>query len=212
MFTGIIEDLGTLESVRRQSDNADLVISTSKLASQVASGDSVAVNGVCLTATADGKAGHVSLTAVAETLSRTTLGTLRPGDRVNLELAMLAGDRLGGHMVQGHVDTTGNLLAVESAQGSWLLTFSYPRDYAQLLIEKGSIAIDGMSLTAYDRTNDSFKVSIVPHTWESTNLSHLRSGDAVNLEFDLIGKYILNFHRAASESGLTMEKLREAGF
>lgn len=212
MFTGIIQDLGRLESLRHSGSNADLVISSAKLADDVAVGDSVAVNGVCLTATSESKADSITLTAVAETLSRTTLGELRNGRMVNLELAMRAGDRLGGHMVQGHVDTTGELLSVKLAEGSWLLSFSYPREYASLLIEKGSIAIDGISLTAYNRTNERFTVSVVPHTWQNTTLGQLQPGSKVNLEFDLIGKYILNFQQSAADQGLTMARLRDAGF
>ncbi|MFH2056335.1 MAG: riboflavin synthase [bacterium] len=212
MFTGIIQDLGTIEAVTRSAGNADFRISTPKLAGEVAVGDSVAVNGVCLTSASESKAGEITLTAVAETLSRTTLSELKAGVRVNLELATRAGDRLGGHLVQGHVDTTGKLLTVTQAEGSWLLTFSYPRAYAQLLIEKGSIAVDGISLTAYNRSSDRFTVSVVPHTWQSTNLARLRPGAEVNLEFDLIGKYILNFQQSAGDQGLTMAKLRDAGF
>jgi riboflavin synthase len=213
MFTGIIQDIGVVKSHRREGGNINLEISSHKLVAGIAVGDSVSISGVCLTAT-DRRTSErdFAVTAVAESIKRTTLATLRIGDSVNLELALRAGDRLGGHYVQGHIDTTGKLLGVRQTEGSWLMTFTYPEDFAQLLIEKGSIAIDGVSLTAFECDNNQFSVSTIPQTWKSTTLSRLQPGDRVNLEFDLIGKYVLNYRKRPDAGELSLDKLRDSGY
>lgn len=213
MFTGLIQDIGTVAALARKGQNVNLIIESDKLAPEIGIGDSVAISGVCLTATAiEPEAGRFHVTAVSETILRTRLRSLKQGDKVNLELSLRPSDRLGGHFVQGHVDIIGKCIAVEPAEGSWVLTFSYPSEYAELLTEKGSIAIDGVSLTAYERSDRTFRVSVVPHTWAATTLSTLKPGDPVNLEFDLIGKYILNYKEQSGKKGLTMDKLIELGY
>ena len=151
---------------------------------------SVAHNGVCLTVTAiNGK--EYSVTAVAETLAKTTLGGWAAGDTVNMELALRAGDRLDGHFVQGHADTTGTCIEKKELDGSWLFRFGFAGSFAPLLIEKGSVCINGVSLTVFNVGKDEFTVTIIPYTYEHTNFNQLKEGDAVNLEFDVLGKYAL---------------------
>ncbi len=213
MFTGLIQDVGVVASVTGSGSNVDFTIVSSRLAPEIAIGDSVAISGACLTATTvDARSGRFQVTAVAETVARTRLSKLAQGDRVNLELSLRPADRLGGHFVQGHVDGTGTCLGIERTTGSWILTVSYPSEFADLLIEKGSIAVDGISLTAFNCSDDRFQVSVIPHTWENTTLGDLKAGDPVNLEFDLIGKYILNYTKPSRREGLTIEKLVDLGF
>lgn len=189
MFTGIIEVLGKVESISEAGTNRSFWIS-SPFTQQLKIDQSVAHNGVCLTVEtlADNK---YRVTAVAETLEKTALGTWQTGTFVNLERSLLPSSRLDGHFVQGHVDGTGTCTSIKDKSGSWELTFSFPENFAPLVIEKGSICINGISLTAFNVTKSAVTVAIIPYTWQHTNLCHLKVGDAVNLEFDLIGKYIL---------------------
>lgn len=211
MFTGIILDVGTIRQTSQHGDNRRFTIATG-LADQIAIGDSVAISGVCLTAeSVSPRPGEFTVTAVAETLNKSKLGQSTVNDRVNLELALRPNDRLGGHIVQGHVDAIGRCLAITPAAGSWIAAFSFPAEFAELVVEKGSITIDGVSLTVYEVTRTSFKVSIIPHTWDATTLSDLRPGSAVNLEFDLIGKFIQR-RRELGESALTAERMRQYGY
>ncbi len=211
MFTGIIQDIGTLRELEQTGDNRRLTIAT-KLANEIAIGDSVAISGVCLTAESISKTrDDFVATAVAETLAKSKLGGLTMGDGVNLELALRPHDRLGGHFVQGHVDAIGRCENVAPATGSWILTFSHPREYAELIVEKGSIAIDGVSLTAYDIAKERFKVSIIPHTWSATTLGKLRAGSLVNLEFDILGKYVQR-RKELREGQLSWEALERYGY
>lgn len=189
MFTGIIEELGKVRSVEERGENARIVIEARLAVQGTKQGDSIAVNGVCLTAldiTADSFAADVS----KETLQRSTLGKLAPGTGVNLERSVTVEARLGGHIVQGHVDGRGELLSVEDHGESWTVRFCYPADIARYLVFKGSIAVEGISLTIAGLTDEYFEVAIIPKTWEVTNLSQLRIGDPVNLEVDVLGKYI----------------------
>lgn len=212
MFTGLIQDVGRIAALSRDGNSINFTIESRRLVSGIEIGDSVAISGACLTATAiDQSAGEFQVTAVTETIGKTKLAALKQGSQVNLELSLRPTDRLGGHFVQGHVDTTGTCISVVQSGGSWILTVAYPTEFAELLIEKGSIAIDGVSLTAYQRSHDRFSVSVIPHTWQETTLSLLKPGDTVNLEFDLIGKYIMNYRKTGS-SGLTMEKLLDLGY
>ncbi len=211
MFTGLIQDIGSVTGARRSGGNLELVIKTA-LATQVAVGDSIAINGVCLTATGiDNRSSEFSAQAVIETLSRTTLAALRRGDQVNLELALRANDRLGGHFVQGHVDAVGRCRSVANGTGSWIVEIEVPKELSPLVVNKGSVAVDGVSLTAYDVTSSSFRVSIIPHTWKETTLKRLKAGTVVNLEFDLLGKYVerLLSERAGS---LTLDGMRKLGY
>ena len=189
MFTGIIEELGSVRSIEERGDNARIVINAKTVTEGTNYGDSIAVNGVCLTALDiqdDSFAADVS----RETLLRSTLGSLQPGAPVNLERAVTPATRLGGHIVQGHVDARGQFVSVVDHGESWTLRISYPAEVARYLVFKGSVAVEGISLTIADLAADYFEIAIIPKTWEVTNLSHLKPGDSVNLEVDLIGKYV----------------------
>lgn len=189
MFTGIIECLGKVQSVKNSGDNLDIWVTT-PITHELKIDQSVAHNGVCLTVVAlSGDAYKV--TAVAETLGKTNIGTLQPGDTVNIERALKVGDRLDGHFVQGHIDTTGKCETVTTLDGSWLYRFSFHESFAPLIIEKGSICINGVSLTAFDAGRDNFTVTIIPYTYGHTTFNNLQAGDVVNLEFDVLGKYFL---------------------
>ena len=189
MFTGIIEELGSVRGIEERGENARIVISAKVVTEGTNHGDSIAVNGVCLTALDihdDSFVADVS----RETLVRSTLGSLKPGAPVNLERAVTPATRLGGHMVQGHVDARGTFAGVENHGDSWTVRIAYPREIARYLVFKGSVAVEGISLTIANLTDDYFEIAIIPKTWEVTNLSHLNPGDPVNLEADVIGKYV----------------------
>src|SRR5918995_2641924 len=189
MFTGIIEELGSVRSIEERGANARIVISARIVTEGTNHGDSIAVNGVCLTALDVGQnsfAADVSM----ETLARSTLGTLQPGTPVNLERAVTAATRLGGHIVQGHVDARGQLAGGQDHGELWTIKIVYPKEIARYLVFKGSVAVEGISLTIAGLTDDHFEIAIIPKTWEVTNLSHLEAGDEVNIEVDIIGKYI----------------------
>jgi riboflavin synthase len=189
MFTGIIEELGSVRSIEERGENARLVISAQVVTEGTNHGDSISVNGVCLTALdihPDSFAADVS----RETLLRSTLGKLRAGAPVNLERAVTPATRLGGHIVQGHVDARGQFVSVENHGESWTVKIAYPKDIGRYLVFKGSVAVEGISLTIAGLTDDHFEIAIIPKTWEVTNLSHLNPGDEVNIEVDVIGKYV----------------------
>lgn len=189
MFTGIVRELGRVASAEGGAEGVRLVLDAPLTASGTEVGDSVSVNGCCLTVEESGNA-SIALHAVPETLSRTTLGTLRAGDAVNLELAVRAGEPLGGHYVQGHVDAVGRVQSVE-AEGEGLRVFvEAPDDVLRYCVEKGSIAVDGVSLTVVELAEDAFAVALVPHTLEATTLSTLAPGREVNLEADVLAKYV----------------------
>lgn len=189
MFTGIIEELGSVRTIEERGENARIVINAKTVTEGTTHGDSIAVNGVCLTALDihdDSFAADVS----RETLLRSTLGSLKPGVAVNLERAVTPETRLGGHIVQGHVDARGQFVSVEDLGESWTVRISFPPEVARYLVFKGSVAVEGISLTIANLTDDYFEIAIIPKTWELTNLSHLKPGDSVNLEVDVIGKYV----------------------
>jgi riboflavin synthase len=198
MFTGIIEELGRVRSIVSLGENARIVIEAHTVTEGTNHGDSIAVNGVCLTAldiTPDSFAADVS----KETLQRSTLGRLKPDSPVNLERAVTPTTRLGGHIVQGHVDATGKFLEAIDHGGSWTVRIAYPREIAPYLVFKGSVSVEGISLTIAALADDHFDIAVIPKTWEVTNFSQLRPGDEVNLEADVIAKYverILDFRRA----------------
>ncbi len=213
MFTGIIQDVGVIKRLQRVGDSAEVAIASEKLVDHIKIGDSVAVSGVCLTACAvDAKARQFSVTAVAETLRRTTLSNLTVGSHVNLELALRPQDRLGGHFVQGHIDTVGRCSALRQRERSWEIRFDFPREYGSYVVEKGSVAIDGVSLTVYDVKPAQFTVSVIPHTLEATTLRLLKAETPINLEFDLLAKYIAKKTGSSGADTITLEKLRECGF
>lgn len=188
MFTGIIETLGKVEKLQKENGNLHITIA-SKMASELKIDQSVAHNGVCLTVVAiDGEA--YTVTAIEETLSKTNLSELEAGEVVNLERAMVMGARLDGHIVQGHVDQTANCLSTKEKDGSWIFSFQYDSSLNNITIEKGSITVDGVSLTVVDSKKDTFSVAIIPYTYEHTRFNTYKKGTIVNLEFDVIGKYV----------------------
>ena len=188
MFTGIIETTGRVEKIESQRTNKTFWIK-SELFSELKIDQSLAHDGVCLTVDALENGLH-RVTAIRETLEKSNISEWQEGRMVNLERSLLISSRLDGHFVQGHVDTTGTCLEVKNQNGSWEITFEFPKEFAYLIIEKGSICINGTSLTAFEVNNTSFKVAIIPYTWEHTNLQQLNKNDKVNLEFDIIGKYM----------------------
>jgi riboflavin synthase len=189
MFTGIVRELGRVASAETSGGGLALAIDAPGTAASLAVGDSISICGVCLTAEAVSN-GRVTLRAVPETLARSTLGSLRAGDAVNVEPALRAGEPLGGHYVQGHVDAVGRIQSVE-AEGDGLRVFvEAPAEILRYCVEKGSIAVDGVSLTIAELAEDAFAVALVPHTLEATTLSALAPGDGVNLEVDVLAKYV----------------------
>jgi len=187
MFTGLIESLGTVRSLEKRGDAARVSLET-PLAIDLSLGESLAVNGCCLTVTTKDSA-SASFDLLGETLARTNLGHLAAGSRVNLERALRADGRFGGHFVQGHIDTTAKVISVEKKNGDLLLLIELPPAGAPYFIEKGSIAVNGVSLTVSSLTNDHFGLWIIPHTLQETNLGDLKNGDLVNLEYDMLAKY-----------------------
>ena len=194
MFTGIIETLGTVSAVRTEDSNVHFTI-TSPISGELKIDQSVAHNGVCLTVIACDNLSH-TVTAIAETLNRTNLSGLQQGDRVNLERCVPAHGRLDGHIVQGHVDTVGECIGVENLNGSWKYYFHHPKATEFVTVPKGSICVNGVSLTVVDSTEDTFSVAIIPYTYEHTTFQNSQIGSSVNLEFDIVGKYIATlYHR-----------------
>ncbi len=188
MFTGIIEATGLITSIINAGTNLTFSIE-SVMAPQLKIDQSIAHNGVCLTVESTNKNSHV-VTAVQETLSKTTLGNWEKGQTINLEQCLQWNGRLDGHIVQGHVDTTGICKNRKSLNGSWEYRISFPSTFASLVIEKGSISLDGISLTVFNISENEFSVAIIPYTFEHTNIKTLNPGNEVNIEFDMIGKYI----------------------
>jgi len=212
MFTGLIEEVGTVRSVARATAGADITIEASTVLSDSGLGDSIACNGCCLTVTQMG-AGSFAAHAGAETLARTTVGQWRPGTRVNLERALSAASRLGGHFVQGHVDGLGQVVSVTMEGDTARWRFSLPDELSPFVVEKGSVAIDGISLTVTEVSHGALAVAIIPHTVAHTTLGTLGPGDRVNLEVDILAKYVHRMLRAMQPAGgVTEEFLREQGF
>ncbi len=196
MFTGIIEETGTVRAIRTEGTNRHFQID-SGMADELKVDQSVAHDGVCLTVTETGEGFHW-VTAVKETLDRTTLGQLKPGSRVNLERCMLNNGRFDGHIVQGHVDTTARVIRVDEQDGSWEFTFRILEMGGNVLVEKGSVTVNGISLTCYHIRGNSFKVAIIPYTFTHTNLGQAQPDDLVNIEFDIIGKYVARLTGSAA--------------
>src|SRR5438445_384608 len=208
MFTGLVEAMGTVCDMERDGAGCQLIISVPSFSSELAVGQSVAVNGACLTVV-ERTADKCRFQAGPETLGRTNLGQLVPGDHVNLERALRFSDRLGGHLVQGHVDGLGQV-AERIRQGDWeLVWFDCPADLASQMVPKGSVAVDGVSLTLVAVTADRFSVALIPHTLAGTTLGFKRPGASVNLESDLLAKYVWKCLRGG---GVTRESLGQAGF
>jgi len=217
MFTGIIQEIGSVVAATRKGGGVVLNVRAPMSAAEIKVNDSVSLNGVCQTVVSKA-ADTFEVEAVEETLKKTTLGTLKAGGKVNVELAMRLSDRVGGHLVQGHVDCVGQVSSIEKKSMSWVVRVSYPAEFARYIIPVGSIAVDGVSLTVASLEGSEFTISVIPHTLEMTTLSDVQSGMAVNLEFDLVGKYIerLLTHGGKAGSGekggITLEKLAGWGF
>lgn len=215
MFTGIIEETGKILSLQKSADGAKIKIAAKIVTEGTNEGDSISVNGVCLTALEikkDSFAADVS----GETLNRSTLGNLKIGTAVNLERAVTPSTRLGGHIVQGHVDAVGQFTSATRTGDFWTIRIGFPTEIGKYLVYKGSIAVEGISLTIAELKDDYFEIAVIPKTWELTNFSALNAGDPVNLEADVIAKYverILLYDKAAGKAGgITMEKLRNLGY
>jgi riboflavin synthase len=192
MFTGIIENLAKIISIKKSKGNLDITLSSS-LTSEFKIDQSISHNGICLTITnIDGN--NYTVTAIEETINKTTINSWKKGDSVNLERAMKLGDRLDGHMIQGHVDQIGTCVDFTMKDGSWEYVIQYEKS-ENITVEKGSIAVNGVSLTVIDSKTNSFKVAIIPYTYEHTNFKTLRKGDLINLEFDILGKYLFKMSK-----------------
>lgn len=189
MFTGIIEELGRIAAIDKRSEGARIVVASKIVTSDISDGDSIAVNGVCLTAI-DVSSGSFAADVSPETLRRTTINDLLTDSVVNLERAMLPTTRFGGHIVQGHVDGTGTFISATQTGDFYTVKIGFPDDLARYFVYKGSVAVEGISLTIAALVEGSFDIAVIPKTWEMTNLSHLVPGDTVNLEADVIAKYV----------------------
>lgn len=211
MFTGIIEETGTIKNIQKGEKSSNLTIEAAKVLDKTNVGDSIAVNGICLTVTKTG-AGYFTADIMAESLRRTNLGDLRPGAHVNLERALCLNSRLGGHIVSGHIDGTGTISNLQREDNAVWVTVYTGENILKYIVEKGSIAIDGISLTVAYVDNEKFKVSIIPHTGDETILLKKKIKDTVNIECDIIGKYIEKFARCENQSGITEDFLKENGF
>lgn len=211
MFTGLVEDIGVVVDVRPAGNGASVFIRTKIPLAEVKLGDSIAVNGVCLTAESFGE-GWFSAIAGAETRARSTLAHLRSGHRVHLERALAVGDRLGGHLVQGHVDGVGQVVSNTQERESWVLWLQVPAALLRYVAAKGSLCIDGVSLTVNEIVADKVRLNIVPHTVRVTRMGELRPGDHVNLEVDVLAKYVERLLGLDQQAGLSWDKLAALGF
>ena len=192
MFTGIIETLGIIKDLKKDNNNLNITVFSS-ITHELKIDQSVAHNGVCLTVIAINN-GEYTVTAIKETIEKTNLADWKVGDLLNLERAMKLGDRLDGHIVQGHVDQTGICKSIEEANGSWYFTFEYDSNFNNITIEKGSITINGVSLTVVNSKEKEFSVAIIPYTFEHTNFKNIQIGTTINLEFDVVGKYVAQLY------------------
>jgi len=216
MFTGIIETVGKVGRIDRNDDKARMRIDTDPEFGNFELGESIAVNGVCLTVAEAGEHAF-SVDMTTETLSRTSFNQVESGTTVNLERALTPNKTMSGHFVMGHVDQVGSVVDVEKKTGEVLFRFQHPPELAPFVIEKGSVAIDGISLTVFDCRDDQFTVSVIPFTWEHTNLNARQTGDTVNIECDMIGKYVVKacesmFGQSGKGSGITTDFLKQHGF
>ena len=209
MFTGIIEEVGTIQSIRKHNPTTQLNISSSKILEDMSIGDSISVNGACLTVTSYNE-NSFNVDVILGTENKTYLGQLKTGDPVNLERALLATGRLGGHFVQGHVDGKGMILNVRQSPNEWIYTIDAPKNLLTQMIPQGSIAVDGISLTVFEKSNSSFDIHLIPETRNATSLSSKSKGDTVHLETDMLFKYVqaLNHHK----QNIKFDDLIKAGF
>ena len=215
MFTGLIEDVGKVVRIAKTGAAASLTVETSFLLEEIRLGDSIAVNGVCLTVVEKGSS-RLVFDVSHETIERTAFAGLKPGHHVNLERALRLGDRLGGHMVSGHVDCIASIVSRREISGNFAYEFRLPEKFARYIIEKGSIAVDGISLTVNAASPDGFSLNVIPHTYMNTNLRYKKPGDEVNIETDMLGKYIERLlsggKSPGGDGGVTMELLAKNGF
>ena len=212
MFTGIIEEVGLVEALEIRPGGARLRVRCKTVLEDAAEGASLSVNGVCLTAV-EPRDGLFTADVAPETLRRSNLGDLRPKSPVNLERALSASRRLDGHIVQGHVDATGELISLKSiGEGSWWMVVRTPRELERYLVAKGSVAIDGMSLTIAEMESDAMSVAVIPHTYKHSNRPSRRAGDRLNLECDVLAKYVEKLLGPRAKSSLTIEQLRDLGY
>ncbi|WP_394792883.1 riboflavin synthase [Armatimonas sp.] len=214
MFTGIVEAVGKIVALDSGRDSVRLSVSAAHIAEDVAIGDSVAVNGVCLTVV-EIAAPQLTFEAVYETLRRTTLGQRRVGDPVNLERALQTNGRFGGHIVQGHIDGTGRIASIRPVGDSWFVYIEASQDLLRYIVTKGSVCVDGISLTVMDADDKAFSLSIIPHTWENTTLKDRHAGDSVNVETDIIGKYVeklMGGWAPGGGRGVTLDLLARSGY
>ncbi len=211
MFTGIVKELGVVRGIASSWRMRRLDIESGEIAKAANIGDSVAVNGVCLTVVGN-RQRVLSFDVMEETIRRSNLAGLRDTDRVNLESALRAGEAMGGHFVLGHIDCAGKIVGIKKSKDDISMTIEIPRGFDALLVERGSVAADGVSLTVGEVERNQFKVHLIPHTLKVTTLGGRRAGDRLNIEFDVLGKYILKARSPRSGSGLTEDFLREKGF
>ena len=213
MFTGIIEETGKISASEKHSGGAKIYISANVVTNDTNEGDSIAVNGVCLTVL-EIKSNSFAADVSNETLEKSTLGNLKTGSMVNLERAVTPSTRLGGHIVQGHVDARGKFISAAQSGEFWTVRIGFPSEMAKYLVYKGSISVEGISLTIANLAENYFEVALIPKTWELTNLSTLKSGDVVNLEADVIAKYVerIMLYGKEKSEGITVEKLSKLGF
>lgn len=211
MFTGIIEETGRIDRLKRQGDAMVVTVSCNKVLGGIKVGDSISVNGVCLTVTAFDSGGFTA-DVMVETMKRTNLASAQPGSVVNLERALAAGERFGGHFVTGHVDSTATVTERRNIANAVLFRFRVSPEWTAYMVPKGSIAVNGISLTLVDLDEESFSVSIIPHTLQNTNLRSVNIGDVVNIECDMLGKYVVKMLKGGRTDGITMDYLKEHGF
>ena len=214
MFTGIIEEVGKVRSITEIGDSFRIAVNSISVSAGVCAGDSVAVNGICLTVTDVDGSSHFVCDAVKETVTRTTVSTLRAGIEVNLERALTPESRLGGHIVQGHVDGVASVSRMDKQRAGMEMHIQYEKDYAKYLVRKGSVCIDGVSLTIAEIDKKSFRVALVPYTLKNTTLGDKKAGDRVNIETDIIGRYVERMleEKGGSEKGISKEGIFTKGF
>ncbi len=218
MFTGIVREIGTLQAINKGGSSYQLDIKAERVLESAGKGDSIAVNGVCLTVVAFTATGFKA-DVMPETLRKSNLGDLSPGSQVNLEPSLGVNDLLDGHIVTGHIDGTGNLLKIKPEKNAWVLSIDYPEELGKYIVEKGSIAVNGVSLTVVEVNDNAFKVSLIPESWSETTFYQSKTGDIINLETDILGKYIVNttenYLKSSGpdkSSSLTKEKLQKYGY
>jgi riboflavin synthase len=211
MFTGIIENLATVKKLSLKAGGAELFLDLSDFCKDIKLGESIAINGACLTVK-EISGTVVSFDVSGETLTKTTLGKLRNAEKVNIERALRVGDRLGGHFVTGHIDGVGVIKEKKQHADQCTMSFSVEKRFTGMMIEKGSVSIDGISLTIVDVVDSVFSVALIPYTLTSTTLGHKKTGDQVNIEIDMMGKWVKKILKKENDGGITREQLTEQGF